>query len=318
MSWTLDDAPSQAGRLAVVTGASGGLGLDTARGLARKGAEIIVAARDPVKGRAAASELGGGARFEKLDLADLSSIQDFAARMTHAGRPINLLVNNAGLAAAPKRQTTKDGFELQFGTNFLGHYALTGRLLPLLKQAPKARVVSIASLAHKGVHIDFDDLMSERRYSPVKAYGLSKMADLVFARELQRRSDAGQWGLLSLAAHPGLAMTELTKSRPGQPAFFLNGLVNFLSPYIGQSSAAGALVTLHAAMITDPIPGGYYGPDGFGELKGAPRVARSSSESNDPEVAARLWKVAEKLTRVSYADASSATAAPGTSGVRAS
>ena len=263
---------------------------------------MIVAARDPIKGRAVLPKLAG-ARFEQLDLADLASIEAFAARLTAAGQPIDLLINNAGLAAAPKRQTTRDGFELQVGTNFLGHFALTGRLLPLLRRAAKPRVVSIASLAHQGARIDFADLMSERRYSPVKAYGVSKLADLIFARELQRRSDANGWGLLSLAAHPGLAMTELTKSRPGQPAYGLNGLVDFLSPYIGQSSAAGALVTLYAATIPDAVPGGYYGPDGFGELKGRPKIARSSAESNDPAVAARLWAEAERLTRVYYGDA---------------
>ncbi|QXQ07353.1 SDR family oxidoreductase [Sphingosinicellaceae bacterium] len=300
MTWTLKDAPSLSGCLAVVTGASGGLGLDTALGLASKGATVVVAARDPIKGRAVLPKLGKRAHFELLDLADLSSIEAFGRRMVEAGQPVDILVNNAGLAAPPKRSMTRDGFEVQFGTNFLGHFALTGRLLPLLRKADGARVVSISSLAHKGVKVDFDDLMSERRYSPVKAYGLSKLADLIFARELQRRSDANGWQLTSVAAHPGLAMTELTKSRPGMPGHRLNGLVDFVSPYIGQSSAAGALITLHAATSPDVLPGGYYGPDGFGELKGQPRLARSSEESNDPVVADRLWRVAESLTTVVY------------------
>ena len=296
MKWTLRDALSQAGKLAIVTGASGGIGLETAKGLVAKGAEVIVAARDPVKGRAAADGLGETARFEALDLADLSSIKAFAHRMTQADRPIDLLINNAGLAAAPKRQLTRDGFEVQFGTNFLGHFALTGRLLPLLRCGQKPRVVSISSLAHTGVKIDFDDLMSQGRYDPIKAYGLSKLADLIFARELQRRSDLQAWGLLSVAAHPGLAMTELTKGRPGQPPHGLNGLVDALSPFLGQSAKAGALITLYAAMATEVVPGGYYGPDGFGELKGGPKVAKSSADSNNPEIAVRLWREAERLT----------------------
>lgn len=302
MTWTLDNAPSQAGKLAVVTGASGGLGLETARGLARKGAEIIIAARDPIKGRAAIPKIGGTARFEQIDLGDLASIAAFAERLRTAGRPIDLLINNAGLAAAPKRATTRDGFEKQVGINFLGHFALTGRLLPQLRQATAPRVVAISSLAHKGAKIDFDDLMSERRYSPVKAYGVSKLADLIFARELQRRSDRHGWGLLSAAAHPGLAMTELTKSRPGQPAYFLNGLVDFVSPYLGQSAAAGALPTIYAATATEVVGGGYYGPDGFGELKGAPTAARSSAASQDPDLADRLWHDAEARTGVIFED----------------
>ena len=306
MTWTLKDAPSLDGRLAVVTGASGGLGLETARGLAERGAVVVVAARDSDKGQAAAATLGRGARFEVLDLADLASIAAFAARLQEQDRPVDLLINNAGLAAAPKRMLTRDGFELQVGVNFLGHFALTGRILPLLVRARSSRVVTISSQAHKTVK-GIDDLMSERRYSPVKAYGLSKLADLLFARELQRRSDRHGWGLLSVAAHPGLAMTELTKARPERPAYFLNGLVDFLSPFIGQNAAAGALPTLYAATSAEVEGGGYYGPTGFVEMKGPPGVAKSSEASRDPALAARLWDDAERRTAVVFAvDAASA------------
>ena len=297
--WILE-APSQAGKLAIVTGANAGLGLETARGLAAAGAEVVIAARNVDKGRAAAAEVGFLTRFEQVDLADLNSIKAFSERLVAAGRPLDLLINNAGLAAAPRRATTRDGFELQFGTNHLGHFALTGRLLPLLRAALNARIVSVSSLAHKKTKLDFENLNSERTYSPVQAYKLSKLAVLMFSIELQRLSDKQGWGLTSLGAHPGLAMTQLTKSRPDQPAFFLNGLVDALSPYIGQSAEAGARVTLHAAMTESPRLGGYYGPDGFGELRGAPKEAFVSAEASNPALGEKLWRVSERLTGVTY------------------
>lgn len=300
VTWTAEHMPCQSGKLAVVTGASGGLGLETAHVLAAKGAEVVVAARDRGKGEAAVGQIGGGARFEGLDLADLGSIKALADRLIAQGRPIDLLVNNAGLAAPPKRRTTRDGFELQFGTNFLGHFALTSRLLPLLRRAASPRVITVASIVERSARLQFDDLMSERRYSPTRSYGQSKLANLLFAREFQRRSDAHGWGVLSVAAHPGIAMTELTKSRPDQPVLRMNALVDAISPLIGHDAASGALPILFAASAPDATPGGYYGPTGFGEMKGAPGPARSSAASRDPTIAAQLWQEAERLTGTSF------------------
>ncbi len=298
MSWTTKDMPAQTGKLAVITGASGGLGFETALALVAKGAAVIVAARNAEKGSAAVAKLGDRARFEPLDLADLASVASFAHRLTQKGQAIDILVNNAGLAAPPKRAVTRDGFEIQFGTNFLAHFALTARLLPLLRDAASPRVVSVSSIFHKG-DINFDDVMSERRYSPVKSYSQSKLANLIFARELQRRSDARGWGLLSVAAHPGVAATELTKSRPGQPVLWFNRIGDLINPLIGQSAAQGALPILYAAAAAEAEPGGYYGPTGAGERKGPVGAAKSSAVSRDPVIAAQLWQVAERLTGLS-------------------
>jgi NAD(P)-dependent dehydrogenase (short-subunit alcohol dehydrogenase family) len=300
MDWTTKDIPSQSGRLAVITGASGGLGFEVAAILANKGAEIVVAARNADKGQTAATKLGRSARYEPLDLADLTSVKDFAARLLQRAQPISLLINNAGLAAPPKRQVTRDGFELQFGTNFLGHFLLTACLMPLLQKALSPRVVTVSSLVEKSAKIDLNDLMSEHNYSPTRSYGQSKLANLLFARELQRRSDANGWGLLSVAAHPGIAVTELTKSRPGQPVLRFNTFFEMISPLIGQSAARGALPILYAATSPDAEPGGYYGPQGFMDMKGPPGPARSSKISRDPKIAAQLWLEAETLTGAKF------------------
>lgn len=299
MSWSTKNIPQQFERLAVITGASGGLGFETALALVEKGASVIVAARNIEKGSEAVAKLGDRARFEPLDLADLASVASFADRMIRQERPIDILVANAGLAAPPKRALTRDGFELQFGTNFLGHFALTARLMPLLRDATSPRVVSVSSIFHKGT-INFDDLMSKRRYSPVKSYSQSKLANLIFARQLQRRSEAMGWGLTSVAAHPGVAATELTRSRPGQPVLWFNRIGDLIHPLIGQSAAQGALAILFAATAREAEPGGYYGPTGAGERKGPVGVAKSTSTSRDPKVATQLWETAERLTGLSF------------------
>ena len=300
MDWTTNDIPSQGGRLVVITGASGGLGFEAASVLANKGAEIVVAARNAGKGQTAATKLGRLARYEPLDLADATSVKDFAARLLQRAQPIALLINNAGLAAPPKRQVTRDGFELQFGTNFLGHFLLTARLMPLLQKTLSPRVVTVSSLVEKSAKIDLNDLMSEHNYSPSGSYRQSKLANLLFARELQRRSDANGWGLLSVAAHPGIAVTELTKSRPGQPVLRFNAFFEMISPLIGQSAAKGVLPILYAATLPDVEPGGYYGPQGFMDMKGPPGPARSSEISRDPDIAAQLWLKAETLTGAKF------------------
>ena len=300
MGWTSEQIAFREGSLGVITGSSGGLGFELANVLVGKGYEIVVAARNTDKGAAAVSKLGEGARFELLDLADFTSVEAFATRMLRQGRPISLLINNAALAGPPKRQVTRNGYEIQFQTNFLSHFLLTARLLPLLTSGLSTRVVTVSSLVEKTAKLDFDDLMSERHYSPIASYKQSKLANLLFARELQRRSDRNEWGLLSVAAHPGISVTELTKSRPGQPVLRLNALFELVSPFIGQSAARGALPILLAATDPDAEPGGYYGPQGFADMKGPPGPARSSKTSQDAEIAARLWLEAERLTGVTF------------------
>jgi NAD(P)-dependent dehydrogenase (short-subunit alcohol dehydrogenase family) len=216
---TQAEIPSQLGRTAVVTGATGGLGYETALALAKAGSEIILTGRDDRKGRSVIEKIsrdvtGAKMSYEHLDLASLASVADFAQRM-HARHSLDLLINNAGVMALPNRQATADGFEMQFGTNHLGHFALTARLMPLLRRASGPRVVSVSSLAHRTGYIDFADLQGARVYSPWKAYGQSKLATLMFALELQRRSDAAAWNLISNAAHPGFARTNLFASGPG-------------------------------------------------------------------------------------------------------
>ena len=220
---TQAEIPSQLGRTAVVTGATGGLGYETALALAKAGSEVILTGRDDRKGQSAIEKIsrevtGAKVSYEHLDLANLASIADFAQRM-HARQSLDLLINNAGVMALPRRQTTADGFEMQFGTNHLGHFALTARLMPLLRRASGPRVVSVSSLAHRTGLIDFDDLQGARVYSPWKAYGQSKLATLMFALELQRRSDAAGWNLISNAAHPGFARTNLFTERSGRSCF---------------------------------------------------------------------------------------------------
>jgi len=271
---TQAEIPSQLGKTAVVTGATGGLGCETALALSKAGAEVILTGRDDRKGQSAIERIGReviGAKvsFEHLDLASDASIADFAQRMG-ARQSLDLLINNAGVMALPRRQTTADGFEMQFGTNHLGHFALTARLMPLLRLASGPRVVSVSSLAHRTGFIDFADLEGARVYSPWKAYGQSKLATLMFALELQRRSDAAGWNLLSNAAHPGFARTNLFASGPGGLVSLATG---FAAPFFGHSAADGARPILFAAASPEAKPGSYYGPGGIGELRGAPAPA---------------------------------------------
>jgi NAD(P)-dependent dehydrogenase (short-subunit alcohol dehydrogenase family) len=292
---------SQLGRSAVVTGATGGLGYETAFALAKAGAEVVLTGRDDRKGQSAVERIGRealGAKvsYEPLDLANLASIADFAQRMQ--SRPsLDILINNAGVMALPRRQTTADGFEMQFGTNYLGHFALTARLLPLLRKASAPRVVSVSSLAHRTARIDFNDLQGQRAYSPWKAYGQSKLAILMFAIELQRRSGAAGWNLASSAAHPGFARTGLFASGPGG---LLSIASDFAAPFFGQSAAEGARPILFAATNPNAKPGAYYGPGGLGELRGPPALALIMPQARDTAAAARLWDVSEKLTGTSF------------------
>ncbi len=304
MTWTTNDIPDLSGRLAIVTGATGGLGLETALVLAGKGAEVVLAARNPDKGAEAERLIrshhpNAAVRFDLLDLASLASVQAFAERHLAMGRPIDILIDNAGVMALPTRQTTVDGFEMQFGTNYLSHFALVGRLLPLLIGA-KARVVQLSSVAHRSGHIRLDDLNYQTHYSPWPVYQQSKLAMLMFAVELQRRSDAHGWGLTSVAAHPGFARTDLiANGHAGKPGLFARG-ARLLEAVLSHSAADGALPVLMAATLPDPTPGGYYGPTGFQEMKGPPGVAVIKRQAKNGDVARRLWSESERLTGVTY------------------
>ncbi|WP_295195728.1 SDR family oxidoreductase [uncultured Brevundimonas sp.] len=304
MTWTTNEIPDLSGRLAIVTGATGGLGLETALVLAGKGAEVVLAARNPHKGAEAERLIrsrhpNAAVRFDLLDLASLASVQAFAERHLATGRPIDILIDNAGVMALPTRQTTVDGFEKQFGTNYLSHFALVGRLLPLLIAA-KARVVQLSSVAHRSGHIRLDDLNYQTHYSPWPVYQQSKLAMLMFALELQRRSDAHGWGLTSVAAHPGFARTDLiANGHAGKPGLFARG-ARLLEAVLSHSAADGALPILMAATLPDPTPGGYYGPTGFQEMKGPPGVAVIKRQAKDADVARRLWSESQRLTGVTY------------------
>ena len=303
--FTLKDIPCQTGKLAIVTG-TGGLGYETALGLAAAGAETILAGRNQAKGRESIARIqalshGARVRFEQVDLADLSSVAAFASRMLAADRPIDILVNNAGVMALPTRHATVDGFEMQLGTNYLGHFALTARLLPLLQRA-QAHVVQVSSGAHRmGGAIHFDDLQWERSYKPWPAYAQSKLAMLMFALELDRRSAANGWGLRSNAAHPGFARTELIANGPGEKSL-MSRVTAFTRPFMSQSAAEGALPTLFAATSPDAQGGGYYGPQGFAEMLGPTGPATIGRHAQDLAVARKLWEVSERATGVAWSD----------------
>jgi NAD(P)-dependent dehydrogenase (short-subunit alcohol dehydrogenase family) len=299
--------PGQQGRLAVVTGANTGLGFETARVLAARGASVVLAVRDTDKGKAAAARIAGTApgadvTVQPLDLASLESIRAAAAQLRAQHPRIDLLVNNAGVMFPPK-QITGDGFELQLGTNHLGHFALTGLLLEHMLPVPGSRVVTVSSLAHRiGARINFDDLQSQRSYSRVAAYSQSKLANLMFTYELARRlSGAGTTiagtaiagTAIAVAAHPGLADTELTRNTPAIAAFFY-------ARVISQKPAMGALPTLRAATDPGVLGGQYYGPGGIFGTRGYPKLTHSSRQSHDTAIQRRLWTVSEQLTGVTF------------------
>jgi NAD(P)-dependent dehydrogenase (short-subunit alcohol dehydrogenase family) len=307
-NWTLNDAPSLDGKAAIVTGATGGLGYETALGLARRGAATILAGRDPAKGTRAVARIlrevpGAKVRFELLDLASLASVAAFAEAVTAAhGGVIHILVNNAGVMGFPTRQLTQDGFERQFGVNYLGHFALTARLREAVCAAPGGgRVVTVASLAHRRAVLDPDDLQSQRSYNALGAYGQSKLATLIFALELQRRAEQSGWALRSIASHPGWARTDIIASGigGGQPSFKA-WLIETGFGLVAQSARDGALPTLYAATAPEAAGGAYYGPSGPGETRGAPGLARVFPQALDASAGSRLWALSEKLTGVGF------------------
>lgn len=300
--WTATDIPPQHGRTAVVTG-TGGLGFEDALALARAGAEVIIAGRNPQKGETALGRIraavsGAAVRFEQVDLADLRSIAAFGTRMTEQRDNLDLLINNAAVMVPPKRELTRDGFELQFGTNHLGPFALTAHLMPLLRNGRRSRVVTLSSVAARSGTIAFDNLDASRAYRPMPAYSQSKLAGLMFALELQRRSITRGWGVASIAAHPGIARTDLLYNGPGRRSG--HGIARTLLWFLFQPPAQGALPTLFAATAPQARPGGYYGPDRFAETRGYPAEATIPAPALDTAVAARLWQVSEELTGISF------------------
>jgi NAD(P)-dependent dehydrogenase (short-subunit alcohol dehydrogenase family) len=294
------------GKLALVTGASSGVGLGLATRLAEAGAELILPVRDPVKGRAALDRIRAAApsseiTLGRLDLASLDSVKDFADTLD---RPINILINTAGVMAPATRHTTADGLELQFGTNHIGHFALTGRLLPLLT-AGSARVTTMTSASAKRATLDLDDLQSAEKYSAVKAYGVSKLANLLFALELDRRAKAEGWGILSNAAHPGTTLTGLYSAGPNMGRDKPSPLEKIMTRFhkwgvLVQGVDQGVLPALYAA--TDPAAQGgrLYGPDGFGEFTGDPKELRIYRPARDAQAASRLWDASVSLSDVKY------------------
>jgi NAD(P)-dependent dehydrogenase (short-subunit alcohol dehydrogenase family) len=293
--WTSDDVPGQQSRVAVVTGANTGLGFETAQVLAERGASVVLAVRNLEKGKEAAARIGAAApgasvSVQELDLASLDSVRAAASELRAAHPSIDLLICNAGVMYPPK-QTTADGFELQFGTNHLGHFALTGLLLDRMLPVPGSRVVTVSSVGHRiRARINFDDLQWERSYSRVGAYGQSKLANLMFTYELQRRL-SGAGTTIAVAAHPGLAATELMRHSPA---------ATVVAPLFSQNAAMGALPVLRAATDPDVLGGQYYGPAGFLGTRGYPELAASSSRSHDEAVQRRLWTVSEELTGVTF------------------
>jgi NAD(P)-dependent dehydrogenase (short-subunit alcohol dehydrogenase family) len=301
--WTLADAPRVDGKIAVVTGATSGLGFETARGFVRQGATTVLTGRNADKGAQAVSRIqrdipSAKVRFESLDLASLDSIASFAASVITREGKIDILVNNAGVMGLPNRQQTRDGFEMQIGVNYLGHFALTA----LLKDALRGgRVIHVASLARRRGVLNLSDLQSETSYVPMRAYGQSKLAMLIFALELQRRSERNGWNMTSIAAHPGWARTEIIgngigNGKPGLKAW----LIQLGFDAMAQSAADGALPVLYAAMAREAEGGAYYGPTGRSERKGPPGPSRVFPHAADPDAGSRLWAASEALTHLSF------------------
>lgn len=315
MRWREQDIPDLTGRRALVTGAASGIGYEAARALAEHGARVLVVDRNEPAGAEALQKIrarraDAQVEFLALDLGSQQAIRDFAARCLARGEPLDLLVNNAGVQPISTRRTTGDGFELTFGIGHLGHFALTGLLLPLLLGAPAPRVVTVSSMVHGRARLNFDDLQLERHYDSQRAYNRTKLANLLFARELHRRAEAAGLALKSIAVHPGVARTAIGRNRRNLGRFaagdyLISVILGFVMPFLGQSARAGAGPTLYAATSADAVGGGFYGPDGFREMKGAPAPAIVQPAGLDAEAGQRLWEVSEQLTGVDYGALSS-------------
>jgi NAD(P)-dependent dehydrogenase (short-subunit alcohol dehydrogenase family) len=308
--WKAADIPSLSGKRVIITGANSGIGYHAALKLARKGAHVVLACRDRQRGEAALARLNAEApsahtELAILDLASFASVRDFAEKELAQHRPLHILINNAGVMAPPRRLQTAEGFELQFGTNVLGHFVLTALLMPALEQAAaesaeRPRIVTLASIAHKRGHLNFDDLQSHKSYSPMRAYQQSKLANLMFAFELDRRLRSANSRVMSLAAHPGVANTNLFQTGDHSP--LEKTLRNLFGHAIGivlNTDAEGALPTLYAATAPSVEDGGYYGPQGFQEMRGDD-VDRAivAPQARDISAGTRLWETCENLTGV--------------------
>lgn len=304
--WTEDDIPDLRGKRALVTGAASGIGLKAAKALARHGAEVLLVDRNETAGAAAVEAIralrpDARVAYLSLDLGCQQAVRRFTCRLVRQGKPLDLLINNAGIQPMSERRSTIDGFELTFGIGHLGHFTLTAGLLPLLSRSPSPRVVTVSSLVHKSGSFDWNDLQMERGYFAQRPYNQTKLANLLFARELQRRATAAGINLLSLAVHPGVARTNIGASRKEQGKFrltdhFISLATALVMSLLGQSARAGAWPTLYAATAPEVIPGGFYGPDGFGEMKGSPAPARIARRGLDDAAARRLWEISEQLT----------------------
>ncbi|WP_159717559.1 SDR family oxidoreductase [Geminicoccus flavidas] len=300
--WTTRNIPSQNGRSAVVTG-TGGLGYQDALALARAGAHVVIAGRNPRKGAEAVAAIkaavpGAQVRFGQIDLANLASIAAFAEQLAREQDSLDLLINNAAVMTPPERRETSDGFELQFGTNYLGHFALTAHLMPLLKRGQSPRVVTLGSIAARSGAIDFDDLQAERNYKPFPVYSQSKLACIMFAFELSRRSRAAGWGVESLAAHPGITRTDLIPNGAGRSS--LPGMLRRFLPFLFQPAWQGALPALFAATEPTARGGAYYGPDRLSGTRGYPTEEKPPEQALDATISASLWEVSQDLTKVSF------------------
>jgi NAD(P)-dependent dehydrogenase (short-subunit alcohol dehydrogenase family) len=295
--------PPQQGRLAIVTGANSGIGYQAARYLSRVGASVILACRNADKGEAARARIvsehpSAKVEVRVLDVADLDSVRRFAAHFLDERTALDLLINNAGVMAIPERRSTPQGFEMQFGTNHLGHFALTGLLLPTLLRQTNSRVVTVSSIAHKGGRLNFEDLNAERGYDPRRAYQQSKLANLVFGLELERRLRARSAKNMSVIAHPGVAVTNIVSN--GMGSGLRGRLVGLVFPFVGQSDDRGSWPILYAATSPDVHGGGYYGPNGIAEIKGTPVEIRPKPHALEPEAGKRLWEASETLTGVHF------------------
>ena len=304
-NWTTENIPNQKGRVAIVTGSSSGIGYEAARVLAEKEATVIIAVRNMEKGRKAAVKIekefpSADLHILELDLANLESVKNFAETFKEEYSRLDLLINNAGVMVPPYSKTA-DGFELQFGTNHFGHFALTAHLLDLLAKTEDSRIVNVSSGAHRYGNLDFDDLDWEtRKYSPWKAYGDSKIANLYFTSELDRRLKENGIGVMATAAHPGWTATELQRN---------SGIADFFNNFFAQGISMGALPTLRAAIDEDSNGGDYYGPKGFMEMRGYPVKVDMIDLAKDADIAKRLWDVSEELTKVKFDFGAKASAA---------
>ncbi len=302
-NWTAANIPQRSRGLTVITGSTEGIGYEDALALSSAGWNVIMMGRNTQKGAEAIAKIlqlhpKAIISFEQIDLADLAAIKKFAERMLAKGEAINLLINNAGVMTPPNRIETKDGFELQFGTNHIGHFALTAQLLPLLRKAPDARVVTVSSIANRDGQINFEDLQSKTLYKPGKAYSQAKLANLMFALELQRQSEKNGWGIKSLAAHPGVSRTNLLITGAGK--WSIAGIMRRFFPFLFQPQSQGALPTLFAATSPEAKGGVYYGPNKMGETRGFPAIAKIPEQANNIAVAKKLWEVSETLAKVEF------------------